>query len=116
MSETKAANSGTAKATTERKPRPAQRGIITSAKTSKTVRVQVDFRTKHPKYGKYIRRRTVLAVHDEQGEGRIGDFVEISECRPMSKTKHWRLVKVLRRGPGEITLPADPTAPVKSKS
>jgi small subunit ribosomal protein S17 len=83
----------------DRGPRPTLVGMVTSAKTAKTLRVQVDYLTRHAKYGKYLRRRTVLAVHDEKGEGRLGDQVEIMECRPMSKTKHWRLVRVVRKAP-----------------
>jgi small subunit ribosomal protein S17 len=49
------------------------------------------------KYGKYIKRRTKLAVHDEHNQGRVGDVVEIAECRPYSKTKRWRLLRVLEK-------------------
>ena len=55
---------------------------------------------KHPRYGKYIRRRTVCHVHDEQNESRQGDTVEIMETRPLSRTKHWRLVRVVTKAPG----------------
>jgi len=92
----------TATTANERPNRRTVQGLVTSAKTPKTLRVQVDFLTKHPKYGKYLRRRTVLAVHDENREGRMGDRVEIAECRPMSATKHWRLVRVLVKGPEEV--------------
>jgi small subunit ribosomal protein S17 len=50
---------------------------------------------KHPKYGKFIRRRTVLHVHDENNESRTGDVVEVAQCRPISKTKCWRLVRIV---------------------
>ncbi|MHC5173439.1 MAG: small ribosomal subunit protein uS17, partial [Planctomycetota bacterium] len=50
-----------------------------------------------PRYGKYIRRRTKLGVHDPQNQASVGDRVEISECRPISKSKNWRLVKVLKK-------------------
>jgi small subunit ribosomal protein S17 len=73
-------------------------GVVTSAKNTKTIKVQINYQTKHPKYGKYLSRRTVLQVHDEKGEAREGDTVEIAECRPMSKTKHHRLVKIVTRG------------------
>jgi small subunit ribosomal protein S17 len=78
-------------------------GIVTSAnKTPKTLRVVVQYRVKHRKYSKYMRHRTVLHVHDEKSEARTGDRVEIMECRPVSKTKTWRLVKVIERAPQEM--------------
>ena len=57
----------------------------------------IDYKVKHPKYGKYVRRRTTLGVHDENNVAKIGDFVEVVQCRPYSKTKTWRLVKVLEK-------------------
>lgn len=74
-------------------------GVVSSAKSNKTIKVVVNFQTMHPKYGKYLTRRTVLHVHDEKSEAREGDTVEVAECRPISKTKHHRLVRVLSRGP-----------------
>lgn len=74
-------------------------GVVSSAKSNKTIKVVVNFQTMHPKYGKYLTRRTVLHVHDEKSEAREGDTVEVAECRPISKTKHHRLVRVLARGP-----------------
>jgi small subunit ribosomal protein S17 len=74
-------------------------GTVASAKTLKTIKVIVDFQTRHPKYGKYLTRRTVLHVHDEQGVAQEGDLVEVAECRPISKTKHHRLVRVIRKAP-----------------
>jgi len=83
-----------------RKERRSVVGVVTSAqKTPKTLRVEVQYRVRHRQYGKYIRRRTVLHAHDEKGEARIGDRVELMECRPMSKTKTWRLVKILEAAP-----------------
>jgi len=61
----------------------------------KTRRVEVPRLQKHPKYGKYVKRRTVCYVHDENNESRVGDTVEIMETRPMSKLKRWRLVRVV---------------------
>jgi small subunit ribosomal protein S17 len=66
---------------------------------NKTRRVEIPRLVKHPRYGKYIRRRTVCHVHDEQNESRQGDTVEIMETRPLSKTKHWRLVRVVTKAP-----------------
>lgn len=70
-------------------------GIVTSAKMNKTRRVDVPRLTRHGKYGKFIRRKTVCYVHDEKNESVEGDRVEIMECRPMSKLKRWRLVRVV---------------------
>lgn len=87
-----------ATATAERK-RVTKTGQVVSAKRDKTVKVAVQFRAKHPKYGKYVRKRTVLHVHDEQNEAGLGDTVEIVECRPVSKTKSWTLVRVVEKAP-----------------
>jgi len=59
--------------------------------------VQVERRVKHPIYGKYIRRSTKVHAHDENNECRMGDTVVVEQCRPLSKTKKWRLVKVVER-------------------
>src|SRR5436853_2768576 len=74
-------------------------GVVTSDKMNKRRRVEIPRLVKHPRYGKYIRRRTICHVHDEQNESRTGDTVEIMETRPLSKTKHWRLVRVVTKGP-----------------
>jgi len=79
-------------------PRTVAVGIVTSDKTSKTRRVEIPRLVKHPKYGKYLRRRTICYVHDENEESATGDTVEIAGCRPMSKTKRWRLVRVMSKG------------------
>jgi small subunit ribosomal protein S17 len=72
-------------------------GVVTGDKMAKTRRVEIPRLVKHPRYGKYLRRSTVCYVHDEQGESHRGDTVEIAECRPMSKSKRWRLVRVLAK-------------------
>ncbi|HLJ98012.1 MAG TPA: 30S ribosomal protein S17 [Gemmataceae bacterium] len=72
-------------------------GVVTSDKMNKTRRVEIPRLVKHPRYGKYIRRRTICHVHDEQNESHEGDTVEIMESRPMSKTKHWRLLRVVNQ-------------------
>jgi small subunit ribosomal protein S17 len=74
-------------------------GIVASDKGDKTIKVLVEYQTKHPKYGKYLKRRTVLHAHDETNEAREGDTVEIAECRPLSKTKHHRLLRVVSKAP-----------------
>ena len=75
-----------------------KRGVVVSKSGDKSVRVQIDYTVKHPMYGKYIKRRTKLGVHDPQNAAGIGDTVEITECRPISKSKSWRLVKVVAKG------------------
>ena len=80
----------------ERGKRRVEVGVVTSDKMNKTRRVEIPRLVKHPRYGKYIRRRTICHVHDEQNESRTGDTVEIMESRPLSRTKHWRLVRVVR--------------------
>src|SRR5258708_28501924 len=74
-------------------------GVVTSDKMSKTRRVEIPRLVKHVRYGKYIRRRTVCHVHDEANQSRLGDTVEIMETRPMSKTKNWRLLRVVTKAP-----------------
>jgi small subunit ribosomal protein S17 len=73
------------------------RGVVTSDKGNKTIKVMVEYQTKHPKYNKYLKRRTVLHAHDEKNEAHNGDVVEIAECRPISKTKHHRLLRVVQK-------------------
>ena len=72
-------------------------GVVTSDKRDKTRKVVIRYRTKHPKYGKYVSKRTVLQVHDENNASSTGDLVEVAECRPISKTKRWRLVRVVEQ-------------------
>ncbi len=72
-------------------------GVVVSKSGDKSITVQIDFKVKHPMYGKYMRRRTKLGVHDEQNVAGVGDTVEILECRPISKRKSWRLVNVLKK-------------------
>lgn len=72
-------------------------GRVISNKMNKTITVQVDRRIRHPLYGKIVTRHTKLHAHDESNECKEGDLVQIEECRPLSKTKAWRLVKVLER-------------------
>ena len=79
---------------------PRRIGVVESDQRDKTRKVVISYSAKHPKYGKYIRRRSVLHVHDEKNESHTGDRVEIAECRPISKTKSWCLVRVLNRAPG----------------
>jgi small subunit ribosomal protein S17 len=68
---------------------------------NKSIKVAIDYIFKHPKYGKIIRRQTKLIVHDERNEAGVGDVVEVAECRPYSKTKNWRLVKISKKAAQE---------------
>ena len=72
-------------------------GRVVSDKMHKSITVQVERRIQHPVYGKYLTRRTKLHAHDENNESKPGDLVMIEQCRPLSKTKTWRLVKILER-------------------
>lgn len=81
---------------------PRKVGVVESDKRTKTRTVTIPFVSKHSKYGKYVRHRTVLHVHDEKNESKTGDRVEIAECRPISKTKSWVVVRIVERaGDGE---------------
>jgi small subunit ribosomal protein S17 len=71
--------------------------VVVSNSGNKSVKVVLDYKVKHPKYGKYIKRRTKISVHDEHNLSGVGDVIEIAECRPRSKTKSWRLVKVVKK-------------------
>ena len=73
-------------------------GRVTSNKMDKTVTVEIERVVRHPVYGKYVRRTTKLHAHDEANECRNGDLVMIEQCRPLAKTKSWRLVKVVESG------------------
>lgn len=81
----------------ERGDRRTVDGIVTSDKMNKTIAVKVERLFKHPKFEKYIRRYTTLKAHDEKEEGSVGDRVRLMECRPISKTKCWRLIEVLEK-------------------
>jgi small subunit ribosomal protein S17 len=70
-------------------------GVVESDSRPQTRRVVVNFLTQHPKYGKFIRQRTILQVHDAANQSRAGDLVEVAPCRPLSRSKRWTLVKVV---------------------
>ncbi len=84
--------------TKERAVRKTALGVVTSDKMPKTRRVELKRLVRHPQYGKYLKRRTVCHAHDENNESHVGDTVEIMESRPISKTKSWRIVRVVARG------------------
>ena len=72
-------------------------GVVVTNSGNKSVKIALDYKVRHPKYGKYIKRRTKIGVHDEHNQSGVGDVIEIAECRPRSKTKSWRLVKVVKK-------------------
>jgi small subunit ribosomal protein S17 len=72
-------------------------GIVKSDKMDKTISVVVERLVRHPRYGKYVRRRSTFKAHDSHNEAKAGDLVEIEESRPLSKTKCWRLLRIVRR-------------------
>ncbi len=75
-------------------------GRVVSNKMEKTITVLVERRVKHPIYGKIIKRSTKVHAHDENNECQIGDTVTVEQCRPLSKTKTWRLLSVVERAAG----------------
>lgn len=78
-------------------------GTVSSAGGNKTIHVVVENKVKHPMYEKYVRKHSKLAAHDEQNDANVGDLVEIVPCRRLSKTKAWRMVRVIRRAKLTIT-------------
>lgn len=84
--------------TPKRKLRTRMIGVVTSDKVTKTRKVTFEYLSRHAKYNKYVKRQTVLHVHDEKNESHVGDHVEVMSCRPMSKTKNYRLVRIVTKG------------------
>ena len=72
-------------------------GVVTSDKMDKTVTIMVERRVRHPLYGKIIKRSSKFHVHDENNECNIDDVVMVEQCRPISKLKSWRLVKIVEK-------------------
>ena len=68
---------------------------VVSKSGDKSIKVSIENKVPHPKYGKYVKQRTTFAVHDERNEAKVGDVVTVSQCRPYSKAKSWRLVNVV---------------------
>ncbi|HMN39350.1 MAG TPA: 30S ribosomal protein S17 [Phycisphaerales bacterium] len=85
-------------------------GTVESDKRSKSRTVVVRYKAMHPKYGKFVSRKTVLQVHDEANDSKTGDTVEVKPCRPMSRTKHWTLVRVVQKGDLVDLVRTDPNA------
>ena len=86
----------------ERGSRGGVTGVVTSDRMQKTIAVQADRLTRHPRYQKYVRQTTTYLAHDEKNEAHLGDTVEIAETRPLSKKKRWRLVRVVARASGGV--------------
>ena len=80
----------------DRAPR-SMTGVVVSSKADKTISVRIERRVKHPVYGKFVRRSTKLAAHDQNNDCQEGDVVTILETRPISKNKSWRLASIVER-------------------
>ncbi len=93
--------------TKEEKTQRLVTGRVTSDKMDKTITVVVERKVKHPLYGKYLSRRSKLHAHDENNECKIGDLVQVVECRPISRSKSWRLVKVIESPASRMPATAD---------
>ncbi len=83
--------------TETKKTQKTRRAVVTSKRGDKSITVQIDYLVKHPMYGKYIRRRTKLGVHDPKNAAGVGDIVNIAQCRPVSKMISWRLVNIVSK-------------------
>ena len=90
-------NEKTNEKTSERNDRKTRQGYVVSDKMDKTVVVEVEDRVKHALYSKVIRRTSKVKAHDEKNEAGVGDRVLIMETRPLSATKHWRIVEILEK-------------------
>lgn len=74
---------------------------VISKSGDKSFKIIIEYKVKHPKYGKYVKRQTMFMVHDEHNQAAVGDTVEVAKCRPYSKNKSWRLVNVLEQSSRE---------------
>jgi len=72
-------------------------GRVVSDKMDKSITVEIERRVKHPIYGKFVRKTTKVHAHDENNECQMGDLVVVEQCRPLSKTKKWRFIKLIER-------------------
>lgn len=81
----------------DRNLRKERTGLVRSNKMDKTIIVAVERKVKHPKYGKFVKKTTTFFAHDDKNDCGIGDTVRISETRPMSKNKRWRMVEIIER-------------------
>lgn len=78
-------------------------GFVTSKMGDKSVKVTVPYKTPHPLYHKVINRKTVLHVHDEKNETKVGDKIEVTETRPLSRLKRWRVIRIVEAAVGAAT-------------
>lgn len=78
-------------------------GFVTSKMGDKSVKVTVPYKTPHPLYHKVINRKTVLHVHDEKNESKVGDKIEVTETRPLSRLKRWRVIRIVEAAVGAAT-------------
>lgn len=90
-------------------------GIVTSDKADKTIKVTLTSRLTHPLYGKQYTRSRSFAAHDEKNEAKLGDTVEIVETRPISRSKSFKLSKVLQKGHEQVTIKEEPEAAPKAE-
>ena len=86
--------------TGQRSTRKTQIGFVSSRSGDKSVKVTLDYKTPHPLYHKVINRKTVLHVHDEKNEAKMGDKIEVMETRPISRLKRWRVIRVVEAAIG----------------
>lgn len=84
----------------ERGGRRLVQGVVVSDRMQQTITVVIDRTYRHPKYGKYVRKSKKYHAHDEDSVARIGDLVELVQCRPLSRLKRWRLLRVVTKGSG----------------
>ena len=82
---------------TKRKAKKTELGVVTSDKMHKTISVRIERRVKHPIFGKFINKSTIYKAHDETEQAQTGDLVEIAETKPYSKTKKFRLIKIVKK-------------------
>ena len=83
--------------TTSRNARKVRTGVVVSISGDKSITVKIDYRKHHPKYGKMMTISKKLHCHDEEGIAGIGDTVDVMETRPISKTKRWRIVRIVEK-------------------
>ena len=86
----------------DRKQRKSYQGVVIADNRDKTIKVGVERVIKHPRYGKYIKRQITMHVHDEKNEARNGDTVAIMQTKPVSKSKTWRLVSIVKSAKGSV--------------
>ena len=103
----------------QRTTRKTQIGFVSSRSGDKSIKVTIDYKTPHPLYQKVVKRQTVLHVHDEKNEAKVGDKVEVMETRPLSRLKRWRVVSILQKAvaaDGAAITEADVAATVPTKT